>query len=147
MNTLRVPPSIPRHNFTVLLVNRIGTFRTPNVIIILPCITRFLHWFFVSLPLRRGSTFQSRSSIVRKATASVVANLFPMHWRGPKCESEMRQKVAKNKPMLNAENSTSGEVPAPYHRDGLYSLGSGKYRGLFSIYHRIRQFKNLKERS
>ena len=68
----------------VLLVNRMGTFRIPNVIIIVTCITLSFHCSFVSPSLRSGSTFQSRSRSVRKATASVVANLRPRHWRGPK---------------------------------------------------------------
>jgi hypothetical protein len=81
-----------------------------------------------------------------KATASVVANLRPMHWRGPKSMSQkMRQKDWTNKPMLKAENSTSDEFLAPYHRDGLYSSGSEKYRGLFSGYRKSVSSKKKKK--
>ena len=100
-----------------LLENISGTSFTPSVKVIFASKTRWRHASFVSPSLSSGSTFQSRSSIVRKATASTVANFLPIQARAP---------------ILNAENS-SESLGKPYQREGLYSSGSGKYRGLSSM--------------
>ena len=99
-----------------LLENFSGTSFTPSVNPTLPSKTRWRHASFVSPSLSNSSTFQSRSSIAKKPTASTVANFLPMQARAP---------------MLNAENS-SESLDKSYQREGLYSSGSGKYRGLRS---------------
>jgi hypothetical protein len=67
------------------LVNRIGTSLIVNVICNFACRTLSCNSPFVSPSISIGSTRQSSKRMVRKQTASVVANLRPMHVRGPIC--------------------------------------------------------------
>ena len=39
------------------------------------------------------------------------------------------------KPMLNALKASDASLESPYHRDGRYSVGESKYRGLYSAHH------------
>lgn len=61
----------------------IGTSSMPSVRKNFAWMTLADHCSIVSPSSSSGSTFQSRSHIVRRATASVVANLRPIQLRGP----------------------------------------------------------------
>jgi len=75
---------------------------------------------------------------VRKQTASVVANLRPIHARGPgkyELGGGAGDERMEHRPMLNALKASDASLELPYHRDGRYSLGESKYRGLYSAQH------------
>lgn len=73
---------LANHN-CFLRINLTGTGFTPRVIVILASKTLLFHACFDSPGCSNGSILKSRSNIVRKHTASVVANLRPMQVRGP----------------------------------------------------------------
>jgi len=66
-----------------LVTKRIGVGRTPNVMSTFASNTRFLHCDGVSPFSRTTSAFQSRRSNTKKHVDSIIANLRPMHARGP----------------------------------------------------------------
>ena len=84
---------------------------------------------------------KSRKSKVKKQTDSVVANLRPMHARGPNNKKKKvfylekaidRGVENRDIPILKAEKDSSLEIS--YQREGLYFSGSSKYRGLYSVF-------------
>ena len=126
-----------RNQAWIRLVKRIGTSRIDSVKTSDACRTCSFHSSIVSFSLNNGSTFQSRRSIVKRQTASVVANLRPMQARGPVRVTIRKMHgdkvVCTDAPMLNALNASDSCTPfVLYQREGRYLAGSGKYRGLYS---------------
>ena len=76
-------PSHHIHMFLILLINLTETSGTPSVRWNFASVTRSRHCCFVSVARKRGSTLKSRSSNVKKQTASTLANLRPTQARGP----------------------------------------------------------------
>lgn len=135
-NSPRIDDSV--HHTLVLRINFTGTSFTPRVATIVASSTLSFHCCVVSPASSTGAILKSRSSIVRKQTTSVVANLRPIHVRGPTLAIHHRMSTLPNwlrdsgdAPMLKAENA-SDSTATPFHRDGIYSSGLSKYLGLYS---------------